>query len=412
MRHARRFIAGRALSTLLAGACLFPFCARLCGETGAQTPVPSPAHTSGELLQSAALSADWGERYASVTRIKYRATVEQGPVHYVVGDDAIVKKYLDGAREHLIFELIGSLAPSGAYMANPSRRETVLAGGSRISWWLPLDRPLIGTVQIARSPDRVRSMKLLDQSDSHAGAFLDGVVNSLGNVVDLAKAGSVSSEVRCEQVDGVPCDVVESTISGGKVSLWIAPSEGHNVIKFILQKDTGDQSPMHEEFEATAIENLGGRSVIRAGRSQCSSIDSTDKAKWQETVEADRLTLDLHPDFSEPNLFTTNDIPDGIRVLLDDMPNVGIDFIWSHGKPVAKVDDNLFTDLAESVQKTTAGEIPKSSPPPVHLESIPGIEDGRRRMMQLCIALCSIAAILLAMLIGIYLRRGGFHATQ
>ena len=406
--HRCRSIADRALSAFLVVSNLLCFCSVVHGQMAVQTPVQTPA----ELLQSAAFSADRGNRYASVTDVKYRASVEQGSVHYVVGDDAVVKKYRDGDREHIVFELTAALSHNGTHIANASRREIVLTGGTRVSWWLPLAKPLIGTVQIARSPERVESMKLVDDSDSHAGAFLDGAVDGLGSIFDIARAGTVSPQSRRDESEGIDCDVIESTTSTGRALLWIAPSEGNNLVKYILEIDSGPQSPMRAEFEATAFKNLGGKTVIGAGRSQESWVDPGSKAQWHDTVQADRVLLNLHPDLNEPNLFTTNDIPNGVRVLLDDMPNVGVNFVWSHGRPVAKLDEDLFTDLTASLQKTAADEIPKSLPSPVNLESIPGINEGRRRLTQLCIALGSIAAIMLAMLIGIYLRRGGFHAAQ
>jgi hypothetical protein len=406
-RRRRPFVAAGALFPPLFSSCLLCFCATLGGQTAVQTPPMTPA----QLLQSAALAEDWGDRYASVTNIKYRASIDQGPVHYVVGDDAVVKKYRDRDRQHIVFELLGTLAPNGAYLASSSRRETVLTGGTRVSWWLPLDKPLIGTVQIARSADRVRSMKLVDESNSHAGAFLDGEVDGLGSIIDIARAGEVSPQIRHEDAGAIPCDVIESTASTGRASLWIAPSEGYNLVKYLLEVNSGAQSPMRFEFEAAAFKNLDGRTVISAGRSQESWVDPASRASWHDTVQADRTTLNLHPEFSEPNLFTTNDIPDGVRVLLDDLPNVGVNFVWSHGKPVAKIEEDLFTDLTASLEKTATDEIPKSVPAPVHLGSVAGIEDARHRMTQLYIALCSIAAIMLAMLIGIYIRRGGSHAA-
>jgi hypothetical protein len=362
-----------------------------------------------ELLQAATRASNWGERYASVTEVKYRATVGEGPHQYVVGTDSVVNKYRDGDRLHIISQFLGHLTRSGAYVARPSRRETVFAQDNRTYWWYPIDSPLTGTAQVARSPQRVTSMRHIDEADSSTGCFLDGGVDGLGNIIDIARAGEVSPNARHEQVLGADCDVIEARLSTGRASLWIAPSRSSNILKYVLETSDASTGQVQAQFVATSLQTIENRSVVASGLSSRTWTDLDTHAKWHETVDAQRTNLDLHPTFADPKLFTTRTVPNGIRVFLDDMPNVGVDFVWYDGQPVAKVDPDLFSELDTAVQKTIVGTVSHTTPVAASPESEAMNQLAAHRITQMWLILCCSAGIALIALIGIYIRRCGLH---
>ena len=381
--------------------CLLGLCAHGYGQT--------TQSTAEELLRAASQATNWGERYSSVSNLKYRATVGEGPHQYVVGTDSVVNKYRDGERVHIIVQLLGHLTRSGEYVARPSRRETVFAQDSRTNWWYPRDNPLTGTAQVARSPARVSSMRRIDDSDASTGCFLDGNVDGLGNIIDIASGGDVSPNIRHEQVLGTDCDIIDSRLNAGHASLWIAPSKAGTILKYVLQSSDPANGMVHAQFEATSLRTIENRIVIAAGLSTRTWTDRDTHARWHETVDAQRTSLDLHPEFTEPNLFTTRTVPNGIRVFLDDMPNAGVDFVWYDGQPVAKVDLDLFSELDTSVQKAIVGNVSKMTPIAASGESDAMNQLAAHRITQMWLILYGSAGIALIGLIVIYIRRYRLH---
>jgi hypothetical protein len=381
--------------------CLCALCSPGYGQT--------TQSTAQELLQAATQASNWGERYASITDVKYRATVGEGPHQYVVGTDAVVNKYRDGDRLHIIIQFRGHLTRSGAYVARPGRRETVFAQDNRTYWWYPSDNPLTGTAQVARSPQRVSSMRHIEETDSSTGCFLDGDVDGLGSIIDIARTGDVSPDIRHEQILGADCAIIESRLQTGHASLWIAPSKASNILKYVLEMGDVSSGLVHAQFEAASLQTIQNRIVIAAGRSNRTWTDRDTHAKWQETVDAQRTKLDLHPTFADPNLFTTRTVPNGIRVFLDDMPNAGVDFVWYDGQPVAKVDPDLFSELDTSVQKTIVGTVSQTTPIIATPESEAMNQLAAHRINQMWLILCCSVGIALIALIGLYSRRCRAH---
>jgi hypothetical protein len=377
----------------------------LCPQTYGQTSQP----LAEDLLRAASQASNWGERYSSITDVKYRATVGEGPHQYAVGTDSVVNKYRDDNRLHIIIQFLGHLTRSGAYVARPGRREIVFAQNNRTYWWYPIDNPLTGTAQVARSPKRVTSMRQIDETDSSTGCFLDGDVDGLGNIVDIARGGKVAPDIRHEQILGTDCDVIESRLNAGQASLWIAPSKSNNILKYVLEIHDASAGGVHAQFQATSLQTIQNHIVIAAGRSTRTWTDTDTHAKWHETVDAQRTNLDLHPKFTDPNLFTTRAVPNGIRVFLDDMPNAGVDFVWYDGQPVAKVDPDLFSQIDTSVQKTLVGNVSQTTPIAAASESDAMNKMATHRITQMWLILYGTAGIALIGLIGIYILRYRRH---
>jgi hypothetical protein len=329
---------------------------------GAQPKDP----TADPLLSAAAASSGWSSHYASLTNVRYRATISEQSNESSVGTDAVIRKYRDGDRLHVIVDYNDYLTATGAIVARQSQRAIVSDSSRRVSWWSPRDQPLTGTVQVARSPKRLQEMKLIDDSDPATGSFLDGNIDGLGNIIDLMTAdiasAASSTRVHDEEWNGIPCKVVQVQAQTRRTAVWIAPAKSDVVVKYSLDSSDAATGPVKAQFEATDYLNVDGRTIVGAGHSSRSWIVASDHSSWQESVDARRVKLNLHPNLSEQGLFTTSGVPDGIRVFFDELPDVGVDFIWSKGSPVANIDADLFSQLETSVQRTSAGEVAKSSP--------------------------------------------------
>jgi hypothetical protein len=373
----------------------------------------SAATSSQEWLRSAVHSIDWVNHYSSITNVRYRASMGEGPARMWVGTDAKVTKYRDGDRLHIIIDFIDHLSRAGEVIRRASRRETVFGPEGRTGWWFPADNPLSGSAQVAKDAARTSKMRLVDECDSNTGAFLDGCVDGLGNVLDLAGAGTLSPDIQHEQIDGVDCSIVASRSKSTLIKLWIAPSKGNLVVKYLLEQSEGAAGPTRAVFQASSYQNIGNRTIVRAGRSTRSWVDQNDQTKWSETVDAERVDLNLEPDFNQSGLFSTRDVPNGIRVFIDELPNVGVDFIWSNGRPIAKVDTDLFSELDNSVQQTIAGKVSMEAPitPVLETESRNG-DGSEQRTTQVWTALIGSAGFAALLLIWLCIKRRNVRAAR
>jgi hypothetical protein len=376
----------------------------LLSGTRAQDVQPS----AGQLLQAASRAVNWGDRYSSIINVKSRITF--GPQHEMLGKDAVVHKYVDGDQLHIIQELSGHVT-HGAFVAAPFRIQVVVAQGIRTSWAYSPAKPQNGGVQVARSPERVSRMRLVDESDCSAGFFLDGDVDGMGNIVDIVRSGKVSPEVRHEQVMGIDCDVIESQLSPGSASLWIAPSKGNTIIKFVLQTNHSGE-PMDAQFQAANLQNMGDRISVTSGSYIGDMTDPDTHETYHSTVQAQRTELILHPDLAGPDLFTTHTVPNGLRVHLDDKPNIGVNLVWYDGQPIAKIDPDLFTELDLSVLKTMVGKVSQAMPIADSSAADATSVLAAHRMKRMWLVLFGLAGIGLIGLLCLCLRRYRTHEYQ
>ena len=242
---------------------------------GFSTAVGEGADDNGPALLKAAIAAHaWESRYQSVTTVQYRAKVKEASRQYVVGADSTVSKFQDGDRLRILAELTDHLSPSGTLIKSASRHVTVFAQNVRTSWWSPLEQPLRGTLQLAKDAERVARFRMVARCDCMTGSFLDGYVDGLGNLAELMLQSPASLIVQDEKVGGIDCKRVESRSANGLMEVWIAPSKGDCVVKFLLQKDDPATGPTRAEFEATSFAEVGNMIAVAAGRSTRNWLDS------------------------------------------------------------------------------------------------------------------------------------------
>jgi len=184
------------------------------------------------------------------------------------------------------------------------------------------------------------------------GGPLFGKVNG-SNYKDVADLLSESSDLHIhdkkENIDGMDCLVLEGTSKYGKVTAWISPEKGYNVIKWIYEKESyhlyddamistkwpevesGQRIFNLKEFHEIINENNTIFVPKLAYFTHTTKFhDGTKKVSKFEYRTSD---IQLKPDFEALGAFKI-DLPDGIRVLNKDFPSVK--FIWEKGKPVRR----------------------------------------------------------------------------
>ncbi|MHC4159100.1 MAG: hypothetical protein ACYSSO_08480 [Planctomycetota bacterium] len=195
---------------------------------------------------------------------------------------------------------------------------------------------------------------LLD--DSEYGGPLFGRIygNSHKNVAELL-SGDPNVYLRDEQenINGVPCYVLEATTEHGKVTAWIAPEKGYNALKWSIHKTSGnlyDDRPLSSNswlavFDAVQLQKVSDVFVTTGGclthtidRPERQSV-STDKYKVSE--------VQLNPDFDILGAFKVN-LPNGTRVFMKEYP--AIRYAWQNGK-IAPAEDMTFGEIDKMVDE-------------------------------------------------------------
>lgn len=186
------------------------------------------------------------------------------------------------------------------------------------------------------------------------GGPLNGNIfgNNHKSVAELLSDGNdLRLRGRQENINGIPCYVLEATTKYGKVTAWIAPEKGYNALKWVIEKSPKDF------FDETLISSSGFET-----ESWIATLDSVDVQKIDDTFvpvtgyfthkirksdgrvitfhfKYERSEIKLHPDFEAIGAFVP-DIPDGTRVDVKEAP--GIRYVWQNGKivPDKKADNN------------------------------------------------------------------------
>lgn len=247
--------------------------------------------------------------------------------------------------------------------------ETILADSQFVTYIPGL------SAMISTTPQRVDMLRAASRCNSSAGAFLEGRLRAGDagdvSVFDLARQLNATLRPQPEQINGVECRLLEATTPSLDLQIWIAPSKGYNLAKFIVhQKSSRGQryKSFKAVFDQAEFQEQAGRIFVTRGRLQTQSVTQSPEemgyADLSETVVVTRISIDPNPKFLEPALFTFNGIADGTRVRLDDGPNSGGPlYVWQDGQPVPFVDAKTTSALRSEIdayqQSATAGQTPQ-----------------------------------------------------
>ncbi len=173
-----------------------------------------------------------------------------------------------------------------------------------------------------------------------------------------------------EDIDGSKCHVLEVTIQNyGSYTLWLDPQYNclpRKVFVTKKEKDIYGATPVSDLklahgslaevsyiMDSVKFKDFDGVLLPVACKTSLIWKYSNGKtAEWHGVHE--RLSIDLNPDFEALNAFEP-DIPDGTIINHQEFVGTGIQFEWSNGEVVTRVDDEYLEMLNDAVAdiKTT-----------------------------------------------------------
>jgi len=195
---------------------------------------------------------------------------------------------------------------------------------------------------------------LLDDSE-HGGPLFGRIYGSSHKNVAKLLSGDPNLYLRDEQenINGVPCYVLEATTEYGKVTAWIAPEKGYNALKWSILKTSGDlydDGPITSNswlavFDAVQLQKVSDVFVTTGG-----CLTHTINRPERQSVFTHKYKVSevqLNPDFDILGAFKV-DLPDGTRVYMKEYP--GIHYIWENGK-IVPADDPTFDEIDKMVDE-------------------------------------------------------------
>jgi len=203
-------------------------------------------------------------------------------------------------------------------------------------------------------------------SEHDTGCFLSGLVAPDMFVPELL---ATDSKLRpdMEDIDGLPCYVIEGKTEQEEVVAWVCPEKGWNFLKYIVHKtgeNTLEETPLKESgisdwtltVDNIEIKKIGEEYVPVAG-SITHSMAYDDGRRSEIRLSVKATSIDLAPDFDAMNAFRL-DLPDG-AVLNDDAG--GLRYEVRNGGLVPYVDTRSVAALEQGVAAFLEAE--KSSTP-------------------------------------------------
>jgi hypothetical protein len=215
------------------------------------------------------------------------------------------------------------------------------------------------------SRDYKESQKtVLDSSDFGGPIFgkLPGI-NHKGIAGLLGESNNLRLHDKQENLNGVPCYVLEATTKYGRVTAWIAPEKGYNALKWVFERsrdDLFDDTPLSARwpelqggtsvFDCVEMQEVNDVNTVFVPKSSrfTHTVKFTNGTKSGDHSEYTVSDIQLNADFEVLGAFKI-DLPDGTRVHVKEFP--GIRYIWRNGKIVPDVDAPTFEEIDKMVSE-------------------------------------------------------------
>ena len=157
-----------------------------------------------------------------------------------------------------------------------------------------------------------------------------------------SKGTSLSVRNKREQIDQVPCYVIEARTPTGKYAVWIAPERGHHILKATVDYKENSISCSLERVECKKIDDVW---IPLEG--YYTHNQSFPNGQYAKSVRHHKITdIMLKPDHEAMHSFVPDDIKNGTWVQID--PVVGQRIIirdlplWQDGRVVDHDGHTLF----------------------------------------------------------------------
>ncbi len=155
-----------------------------------------------------------------------------------------------------------------------------------------------------------------------------------------------------EQIQNIPCKIVEGTTRYGAITLWIAETKGFIPLKVVQEKGPDDiffnekplsEHPKHFKFnlalirwsailDEVRVSQIGQTFVPFGGRITENYFYERDR-KEITVCNYNRTEIDLNAHFEDSDAFVT-DLPEGSPVTYEQEKDSGINYVWGKGKTV------------------------------------------------------------------------------
>ena len=205
---------------------------------------------------------------------------------------------------------------------------------------------------------------VLDSSDLGGPMFgrLQGV-NHKGIAGLLGESNNLRLHDKQENLNGVPCYVLEATTKYGRVTAWIAPEKGYNALKWVFERsrdDLFDDIPLSARwpelqsvtavFDCLEMQEVNDVNTLFVAKSSrfTHTVNFTNGTKSSDQSEYAVSDIQLNPDFESLGAFKV-DLPNGTRVFVMEFP--GVRYIWQNGKIVPDVDAPTFKEIDKMVNE-------------------------------------------------------------
>jgi len=185
----------------------------------------------------------------------------------------------------------------------------------------------------------------------------------------IREDGTQKMTVQEEELNGTLHYVIEADTKRGKYKVWINPEKEYHFSRALLVKKTGDLYSANYPCpvgmaQRTVVENTEFKSIdglwvpIKA-------ISKTNDAYpgggyIEGTQEMELTTIQINPDHDALNSFSLDEIKDGARALIPDVP---IQYYWNNGELVPNIDKAAIDQLDKMADEILAeGKKRKASP--------------------------------------------------
>jgi hypothetical protein len=177
--------------------------------------------------------------------------------------------------------------------------------------------------------------------------------NNHKNIADLL-AESTDLIMREEDLEDIPCYVLEGITKYGKVTAWIAPQMGYSAQKWSIEKrstDLFDDNPNPAAlwiaaFDSVRFQEVNNKFIPTRGVFTL-RITQKDGSEFSSRETYTTSDVQLNPDFAVMEAFKI-DLPNGTRVYSQEAP--GIRYKWKDGAVVSEVDGHTFEEIDKMIE--------------------------------------------------------------
>jgi thiol-disulfide isomerase/thioredoxin len=174
--------------------------------------------------------------------------------------------------------------------------------------------------------DRIR------QRDSKL-SWLDGFLPYDSHFAEtMLKAEQLQVRPTMEDVNGIPCHVIEASGPGGRFRAWIDPAHGYNFRRLTASKTWDDPRKSGDRVEltidATKLEQVEGIWLVVSLKARQQEVYKGQRYETRRTIS--RSGIKWNPDFEALGAFRM-DLPEGARIKDEDHADSRC--IWHNGRP-------------------------------------------------------------------------------